>query len=137
MSTLLQEHKEAIWWFAVFSGVIFVGSLLIVPWLIVRIPEDYFLPRSRPRLPFADRHPILRWTGLIIKNLFGAMLVVAGLAMLLLPGQGLLTIAVGVLLMDFPGKHHLEGKIIRTRPVSRSVNWLRKKAKVRPLRFDE
>ena len=80
---------------------------------------------------------MLRWTGLIVKNLVGAGLVLAGLAMLLLPGQGLLTIAIGVLLIDFPGKHNLEGKIIRVSPVLKSINWLRRKAKVAPLELEE
>ncbi len=137
MWALLQEHREAIWWIAAFSGMVFIGSIIVVPWLVVRIPEDYFLPRKRPRLPFADQHPILRWTGLIIKNLAGGILVLAGLAMLLLPGQGLLTIVVGVLLLDFPGKHRLEGKIIRIGPVLKSVNWLRAKANATPLRLEE
>jgi hypothetical protein len=132
-TTLLQEHKTAMAWVAAFSGLVFVGSLVVVPWLVVRIPEDYFAKPRRPRIPFADQHPLLRWTGLIVKNLVGAALVLAGLAMLILPGQGLLTILIGVLLMDFPGKHKLEGKVIRISAVLKSINWLRRKAKVPPL----
>ncbi len=136
-SWLLHEHKHAVWWVAAFSGLVFVGSLVLVPWLVVRIPTDYFAKPRRPRIPFADQHPVLRWTGLIVKNLVGAGLVLAGLAMLLLPGQGLLTIAIGVLLIDFPGKHNLEGKIIRVSPVLKSINWLRRKAKVAPLELEK
>ena len=130
---LLHEHREAMWWMTVLSGLVFVGSLILVPWLVVRIPEDYFAKPQRPRTLFADEHPLLRWTGIVIKNLVGVSLVLAGIAMLVLPGQGLLTIAVGLLSMDFPGKHHLEAKIIRIGPVLRSINWLRKRANVPPL----
>ena len=133
LQLLLHDHKEAIGWIAVFSGLLFVGSLFLVPWLVVRIPKDYFAKPRRPRTLFADEHPLLRWTGLIIKNLVGVSLVLAGIVMIILPGQGLLTIAIGVLLMDFPGKHNLEGKIIRIGPVFRSINWLRNKANVPPL----
>lgn len=133
LTALLHEHKEAIWWIAAFSGLVFVGSLVVVPWLAVRIPADYFVTKHRPKLPFADRHRLLRWTGLIVKNLTGTLLVLAGIAMIFLPGQGLLTVAMGVLLIDFPGKHNLEGKIIRWHPVLKSINWLRGKAGVEPL----
>ena len=136
MTLFLQDHKEAIWWIVAFSGLVFVGSLVVVPWLAVRIPEDYFAGRGRPRLPFADEHPVLRWTALIVKNLVGVVLAAAGIVMLVLPGQGLLTLAIGVLLLDFPGKHTLEGKIIRMPPVLNSINWLRRKANANPLRLD-
>ncbi len=135
MTTFLHQHSQAIAWIAAFSGLVFVGTLLIVPWLVIRIPEDYFAGEPRPRLPFANQHPILRWTGLVLKNLLGAALALAGIAMLLLPGQGILTIAIGVLLIDFPGKHSLEGKLIRLRPIAKSVNWIRRKAQVDPLRL--
>jgi hypothetical protein len=132
----LHEHKEAMQWAAVISAVVFVGSLLIVPLLVVRIPNDYFAKPHRPRTLFADQHPLLRWSGLIVKNLLGVSLVLAGIAMLILPGQGLLTVAIGILLLDFPGKHQLEAKLIRLQPVSQSINWLRKKANAPPLILD-
>ena len=134
---VLHEHQHAVWWVAAFSGLVFVGSLILVPWLVVRIPEDYFAKSRRPKIPFANQHPVLRWIGLIVKNLLGIGLILAGLAMLVLPGQGLLTMAIGVLLIDFPGKHKLEGKLIRVRPVWKSINWLRRQAKVPPLELAE
>ncbi|MEM1070856.1 MAG: PGPGW domain-containing protein [Planctomycetota bacterium] len=137
ISALLQEHRVALWWIAIASLAVFVGSLLFVPWLVTRIPADYFSRRSRPRPHFADHHPLLRWIGLVIKNVIGVFLVLAGLAMLVLPGQGLLTLAVGILFLDFPCKHKLEGSIIRRRPVAKSVNWMRKRAGVEPLQLDE
>ncbi len=136
MSRLLHENMGAIGWLAVFSVVVFVGSLLFVPWLVVRIPRDYFATDPRPRTMFADRHPVLRWAALIIKNLVGALLVLAGIAMLVLPGQGVLTIMLGLMLLDFPGKHRLERRIIRLPPVRNSMNWLRRKANAPPLQLD-
>ena len=136
MLTIVQEHEELIWWVAVFSGVVFVGSLVIVPWLVVRIPADYFATGRRPRTSFADNHPLLRWSGLILKNLIGVLLMLAGIAMLLLPGQGLLTLAIGLLLLDFPHKHRVERRIIRIQPVWKSINWLRQKAGVGPLQLE-
>jgi len=67
------------------------------------------------------------------KNLLGVLLVIAGLAMLVMPGQGLLTIVAGVLLIDFPGKYCLERWLVTRKTVWRSINWLRKRAGRKPL----
>ena len=134
MTSIIEQHPEAIWWIGSLSGIIFLGSLVLVPWLVVRIPHDYFVTERRPKLPFADRHPAIRWTLLVVKNLLGALLVAAGIAMLVLPGQGLLTIVVGVLLLDFPGKYELEARVIRIPSLRKTVNWLREKRNAKPLR---
>jgi hypothetical protein len=132
----IDQHKVALGWVAFLSVLLFFGCLLVVPYLVTWIPEDYFDRQRRPRTPFAGRHPALRWSALIGKNLAGAILILAGVAMLLLPGQGLLTLAVGVMLVDFPGKHRLERKIVGWPPVLRSVNWLRQRANVPPMRVE-
>ncbi|QEF98354.1 hypothetical protein Mal15_24060 [Stieleria maiorica] len=121
-------------WIAAISCVLFVGCLLIAPWLAVRIPVDYFVGRRRPRTLFADRHPVLRWTGLVIKNLIGGVLVLAGLVMLVLPGQGLLTMLVGILMLNFPGKHRLERRLVSIPAVLKSINWMRQRSGVEPIR---
>ena len=41
------------------------------------------------------------------RNLYGSLLILAGIVMLFLPGQGILTILFGFLLLDFPGKRGL------------------------------
>lgn len=130
------EHQQAMWWGAALSVVLFVGCLIVVPWLVSRIPADYFVGPHRPRTPFAAHHPVLRLLAVIAKNLIGAALIVAGILMLILPGQGVLTVVIGVLLMDFPGKHRLERKLIRQRPVLRSINWLRRRSGVEPIRVE-
>ena len=129
----IQTHETILWWLAAMSAVTFVATLVVVPWLIVRIPEDYFRDPKRHRMPWADQHAVVRVILLIGKNLLACLLLVAGVAMLLLPGQGVLTILVGVLLLNFPGKYRLERWLIRRRPVLRSVNWLRRRSGHAPL----
>jgi hypothetical protein len=51
------------------------------------------------------------------------------------PGQGLLTIAVGLILLDFPGKFRLERWLATRRSVWRSLNWLRRRAGSKPLQM--
>ena len=65
---------------------------------------------------------------MIGKNLLGYIFVVAGLIMLVLPGQGIFTILIGVMLLNFPGKYQLEQWIVARRPVLHSINWLRRRA---------
>jgi hypothetical protein len=58
-------------------------------------------------------------------NAAGSLFIVAGIAMLVLPGQGVITIVVGLLLIDFPGKFRLERWLARRRPLMRGITWIR------------
>lgn len=111
------------WAVAIFAGA-FVGSIAIVAVLLVQLPATYFLDGD-PRAGWGGRHPILRWTALVVKNLVGAVLVGLGILMLLTPGQGVLTILVGVMLLDFPGKDRLVRKLVGRPTVLRAINRLR------------
>jgi len=111
-------------WLAAASVVGFAGSLIAIPWILVRLPDDYFDTRV-PRHWMKDRHPVLRTLGLLIKNVAGLVFLLAGIAMLVLPGQGVLTILIGVSLIDFPGKQRLEAQIVRQRLVLQSINAIR------------
>lgn len=132
MIEFLTDYWE--WLFGT-SLVMFFGTLAVVPWLLVRLPADYFVRESPPPQP--PGWLVLRWTVRIIKNLVGLVCLLAGLAMLVLPGQGLLTIFIGISLLDFPGKRALERRIIQRPRILRSINWLRRKNHRPPLQFDE
>lgn len=129
-------HDTALWWLAAASIVTFVGTLIVVPWLVVRIPSDYFTHGKRHKTLWADQRPVVRAVLLTGKNMLGGVFVTAGIVMLVLPGQGLLTIAIGVMLLDFPGKYRLERWLVTLRPLLRSINWLRRRAERTPLVLD-
>ena len=74
---------------------------------------------------------------LILKNLLGAILVTGGLIMFVTPGQGILTLLIGLLLLNFPGKRRLEIRLIRMKPLKRAVDWIRHKAGHRPIVLPE
>ncbi|REK26766.1 MAG: hypothetical protein DWQ45_24905 [Planctomycetota bacterium] len=117
-------------WILTLSAMTFVGTLVAIPILLVRMPADYFI-RRRVGLPALDGlHPVLRWTVRVLKNLLGVFLVLAGLAMSVpaVPGQGLLTILIGITLLDLPGKRKMELAIVRRKRVLRAINWIRAKA---------
>jgi hypothetical protein len=115
------------------SIAMFFGSLIAVPILVARMRPDYFLTRQPTEESWSGRHQVTRITVLLLKNLIGVVLVLAGIAMLVLPGQGFLTILIGMTLLNFPGKRKLELRIFRLRPVSKAINWVRTKAKQPPL----
>jgi len=130
----IQQHEALAVWLGGLSMLLFIGTLVAMPFMVVRIPADCFRTKKRPAHvgPHTTAHGLVR----IGKNVLGAVFVVAGLAMLVLPGQGLLTIMVGIILLEFPGKRRLERWVIRRRGVLRSINWLRRRAKHEPLVVD-
>lgn len=133
----LLEWKEANK--AIFNWIVFgsmatlVVSFIAVPIVIRRMPHDYFLEDSPKVEEIRERHSVLRIIFLILKNLVGGILFLGGVLMLIGPGQGLLTILIGLFLMDFPGKRNLEIRLMRTGPIKKTVDWIREKADKRPL----
>jgi hypothetical protein len=115
------------------AGVIcFIGSLIAIPLILVRLPADYFDTRT-PRHWMKNHHPVLRLLGLVIKNVVGVVFLLAGFAMLFLPGQGLLTMLIGVSLVDFPKKRVLEAKMVGQPTLLGVINAMRKKFGKPPL----
>lgn len=122
-----EANQALLWWLAAGSLALFVGSLAALPWVIGRLPADYFAHEKRPPSLWRDRSPAARWALRIGKNALGAVLLVAGIVMLAAPGQGILTIVVGFVLIDFPGKYRLERRIAGQARVRRGLNWIRRK----------
>jgi len=110
----------------------FIGSLIAIPWILIRLPSDYFDLRV-PRYWMKDHHPALRLIGLILKNIAGTIFLIAGFLMLFLPGQGLLTMLIGISFIDFPGKRRLEAKIVGQRTILHAINTMRSKFNKPPL----
>jgi hypothetical protein len=63
----------------------------------------------------------------------GFVLLAAGIAMLVLPGQGILTMLIGISLVDFPGKRQLERKLIGQPAVLNAINKMRQRFGQPPL----
>ena len=112
-------------WLVAASAVSLLIGVVLAPVMILRIPSDYFLPERRVTLTPRSRHPAMRVLILAAKNLLGAVLVVTGLALLFLPGQGLLTLLAGLIVMNYPGKFRFERWLVRRPYVLSVMNWLR------------
>ena len=80
-----------------------------------------------------SKNPLLWYIILVIKNVIGYSLILGGIMMLVLPGQGLFTIIIGLMLSNYPGKYSIERKFIAIPSVLKSINWLRKKSNKPPL----
>ena len=105
--------------------------------MVIKMPEDYFLYDKSHLKEFRRQHPIIRFFSVIFKNILGMVFIVAGVVMLILPGQGVLTILIGFTLVNFPRKRALERRIIQNQAVHKVVNWIRAKAGKAPVRVPE
>lgn len=123
-------EDEFLWWIGAASGLMALGSLVAIPFFISRIPADYFLAPKDENPP---NRPYLAIISALFKNLLGIIFVLAGLAMLVLPGQGLITLIIGLMLMNFPGKKTLLLRIFQRPTVLSTVNAIRAKTKQPPL----
>lgn len=116
----------------VLSLVFFVGTLVAIPFILVRLPADYFDVRV-PRPWMENHHPMLRLFGHLAKNAVGTIFLFAGFLMLFLPGQGLLTMLIGISMLDFPGKRKVEARLIGQPTILSTINAMRKKFDKPPL----
>src|SRR5882757_2000422 len=107
----------------VLSFVISTGVVAIV---LVKLPANYFsATHAREFLPNSSWH--VRWGALIVKNVIGVLLILIGIVMSLpgVPGPGVVTILLGLVMMDIPGKRPLEARITQRPSVLKAINSIR------------
>ena len=95
ITAIYQQHQAALGILAGMSVIMFFASLLSLPFLVSLIPADYFRHPGPYRTRHDFKHPVIRIIMISAKNLFGWVLIIAGIIMLVLPGQGTLTIIMG------------------------------------------
>lgn len=118
-------------WLAGVSLFTFLLSLILIPWIVGRLRVNYFLVLDR-KISYKGRRKLEWYFQLLARNIIGWILIVAGVIMLFLPGQGLITIVLGFLFISFPGKHKLTKKFIRNIKLQHTLDWLRDKRKKVP-----
>ena len=117
--------------------VTFSANLALVSFILVKIPADYF--RESPKSKFLEKQSsVVRVLAIVGKNIAGVILVVLGVVLSLpgVPGQGVLTILLGVMLLDFPGRRRFERWIVSSPKVLGAVNKLRQRFDKPPLVLD-
>lgn len=125
IKNLLLEYEDTMAVIGAISVVIFVASLVLMPWILGKISTDYFISNKQHRVEIKNAWQLLI---VIIKTLFGFLLLLAGIVMLVTPGQGVVAILLGLFLMEFPRKRNLELKLINNNATFKTLNWLRSKA---------
>ena len=119
------------------SIFILIISVFMMVLIISFLPEDYFKSENRNLISSVknSRYPLLKLLVLITKNFFGVLLLLSGILMLVLPGQGILTIITGLVFIDYPGKYKFERKLLRQKGVIKSINWIRSHLSKPPLKI--
>ena len=109
------------------SIFILIISVFMMVLIISFLPEDYFKSENRNLISSvqSSQYPLLKLLVLITKNFFGILLLMSGILMLVLPGQGILTIITGLVFIDYPGKYKFERKLLKQKGVINSINWIR------------
>ena len=120
---------------------LFLGSLALsfgaIAVVMLKIPANYF--SSHYVQDFMPNSPwIVRWGAVILKNILGVLLIGLGILLSLpgVPGQGILTILLGLIMLDIPGKRPLEARIIKRPAVLAAINGLRARYNKPPLIMD-
>lgn len=121
------DVAELLWWATGLSVVAFLAALVGIPWVVARLPHDYFAREDREVWRGSPDQPLLALILGLAKNGIGAVLVLLGLVMLVTPGQGLLTLLIGLLLVNFPGKYRVERWLVLRPGVLKGLNWLRRR----------
>lgn len=126
----------------VITTAVSIAYFVVISYFIVKMDKEYFL---RKQLSDTDTSLVPHTTLMnssvssvvrITKIIFGVFLVVCGIVMLALPGQGLITMVIGLSLIPFPGKNKIEQNLLSRKSVRTSLNWIRIKANKEPFIFD-
>ena len=123
----LSNWQQPLLWASGLSLLALIATVFGVPWVVTRLPKDYFARTERVVWRTSFDTPVLSLIISMLKNVLGLVLVILGLIMLVTPGQGIVTLLIGLLLMNFPGKYHLERWLIMRPGVLRGLNWLRRR----------
>ena len=132
---MLREYSLYLELVGLLSFLTFIGSLVAIPWIISRLPVNYFIRHRQLVAKRHELHPVIARITFVSRNIVGFVFFLAGVAMLVLPGQGIITIVIGISLMDFPKKHQLVDHLVLHPKVIRLLNLIRLKEKKPPFEF--
>lgn len=142
MLDLLSDFVSGLTWQKILVGaLIFLASFLInlgiVSFILVKLPADHFSKKRKTKF-WAGPRPAIHAAKVIGKNIAGVLLVALGIVLSLpgVPGQGLLTVLLGIMLLDFPGRHRLEQKLLSKPSIVNTINRLRGRFDKPPLQLN-
>jgi hypothetical protein len=142
MFDLLTDFVLGLTWRGLLIGTLifvvsFLANLGIVSLILVKLPANHF-SKSRKTKFWSGQRPAMHAAKVIGKNIAGVLLVALGVVLSIpgVPGQGLLTILLGIMLLDFPGRDRLEQKLLSKPSIVNTINGLRKRFDKPPLELN-
>lgn len=133
ISHYLTDHADALLFLSLISIVLFSATIICIPLIVIRLQDDFFIRNTRKAESF--RSLPLHCFMVLLKNVAGIFLLTAGFIMLFIPGQGLLTIVMGLALINFPWKKKLELRLLKLSCVQNALNWIRRKNALKEFKF--
>lgn len=127
----IDKYQYIFMWIGIISLIMFIASLFIIPFILKKMPDDYFINEKYHHITLESATEILIF---ILKNILGVLLILAGIIMLFTPGQGIISIIIGLFLMQFKGKYALENKLIQNDLTFNGLNWIREKSQTPPFK---
>ena len=131
----ITQHQSALGWVALFSSLAFSCSLVVMPFVVIHLPHDYFARQEHPDSK-SNRYSLTQIFFVIGKNVIGWVLLFAGVLMLFLPGPGLLSMLLGLVFATVPGKKRMIKKILGVAAVRTVIASMREKRNKLPLILD-
>lgn len=119
-----------------------ITYFIVLSYIITQMDKRYFIRKKFDADDLTDSlnltlmNKSLTYVVNFIKIIVGIFLFLCGIIMLVLPGQGLITMLIGLSLVPFPGKSTIEQSLLSQKSVKASLNWIRVKANKEPFIFD-
>jgi hypothetical protein len=132
----MPDYETLFVWLVGLSIIMFLGSLILLPIVIIRLPTDYFIRDHKKPVPNRPLRSLL-WRVMLrlLKNLLGGLMLLAGLLMLITPGQGIIAILVALMLLDIPGKVRLKKALLARPAAHAAINKIRRLTGCEPLQM--
>lgn len=111
-------------------AVVAAAATAVLLILLLSADENFFI-----RLIEKEERPFRLTAFSAARNVFGLFLLTAGILMLVLPGQGILTVLISLLFLDFPGRRKLILKILSSEKTEQALNRIRRKFGKKPFNF--
>lgn len=125
--SIIRQNSFFLQWLAMVSAITFIVSLVIIPWVISKLPTDFFIKVRSGHKDENNKSRLYTTILVLLRNIFGLVFLIAGIIMLFMPGQGILTIVLGISIMAFPGKRRLVNMLLDKSSIQQSLNWIRRK----------
>ena len=78
MSSFLKEYALYFEWLGLLSLVTFIGSLVAIPWIIGKLPVDYFIKHRERVAERHEQHPLAAKVIFVTRNIVGFGFFLAG-----------------------------------------------------------